>query len=154
MTYFPLPHHLSRDATHGILAMNHEDTDPEMMFPGYQAGSPTPEQVDSEMAAHGVTIVELVHLPVGEWRYRIASDFNRRITGETASNVRKIARTAQRKLLPGRFSASVANRLTISMVAISPDQSATGQAGFLPSAYHFRPWRQRMGRHGRPGLGV
>jgi uncharacterized protein len=83
VTYFPLPHHLSRDATHGILVMNHEDTDPEMMFPGYQPGSPTPEQVDSEMAAHGVTIVELVRLPLGGWRYRIASDLNRRITGET-----------------------------------------------------------------------
>ena len=87
MTYFPLPHHLSRDATHGILAMNHEDTDPELMFPGYLAGSPTPEQVDSEIAAHGVTIVELVRLPMGGWRYRIASDFNRRITGETAIEI-------------------------------------------------------------------
>ncbi len=39
------------------------------------------------MAAHGVTIVELVRLPVGGWRYRIASDFNRRITGETALEI-------------------------------------------------------------------
>ena len=86
MTYFPLPRHLSRDATHGILVMNHEDIDPEMIS-GYEPGSPTPEQVDSEMAAHGVTIVELVRLPLGGWRYRIASDLNRRITGETAIEI-------------------------------------------------------------------
>jgi uncharacterized protein len=85
--YFPLPHHLTRHTSRGILAVNHEYTNPELMFPGYEPGNPTREQVDVELAAHGVALVEVVRLPLGQWRYRIASDFNRRITGETAIEV-------------------------------------------------------------------
>jgi secreted PhoX family phosphatase len=83
LAYFPLPHYHTRVSSHGILAVNHEYTIPELMFLGYIPGSPTQEQVDVELAAHGVTFVEVVHPPVHGWRYRAASDFNRRITGET-----------------------------------------------------------------------
>jgi secreted PhoX family phosphatase len=62
----------SRNATHGLLVVNHEHTDPDMMFPEYAPGSPTRDQADIELTAHRVTVVELVRLPLGEWRYRIA----------------------------------------------------------------------------------
>jgi len=83
LDFFPLPHHLSPNASRGLLAVNHEYTNPELMFLGYVPGSPTQEQVDVEIAAHGLSIVEVVRLPIGGWRYRLSSDFNRRLTGET-----------------------------------------------------------------------
>lgn len=83
LDFFPLPHHLSPNALRGLLAVNHEYTNPEIMFLGYVPGSPTQEQVDVEIAAHGLSIVEVVRLPIGGWRYRLSSDFNRRLTGET-----------------------------------------------------------------------
>jgi len=83
LDFFPLPHHLFPSASRGLLAVNHEYTNPEFMFLGYVPGSPTQEQVDVEIAAHGLSVVEAVRLPIGGWRYRLSSDFNRRITGET-----------------------------------------------------------------------
>jgi secreted PhoX family phosphatase len=83
VAYFPQPDYRSHHTTRGILAVNHGHTTPELMFPTYMPGSPLREQVDIELAAHGVTLVEIVRLPLGEWRHRIAADFNRRLTGES-----------------------------------------------------------------------
>jgi uncharacterized protein len=52
VAYFSLPHHLAGNASHGILAVNHECTNPGMMVSGYVPGSPTREQVDVQLAAH------------------------------------------------------------------------------------------------------
>ena len=82
VAYFPLPHHLSYNSSRGILAVNHEYTNAEIMFLDYIPGSPTQQQVDIEIAAHGLAFVEVVNLPIGGWRYRASSDYNRRITGE------------------------------------------------------------------------
>ena len=41
----------------GLLCVNHEYTNPELMFPGYDSDNPTKEQVDYELAAHGATAV-------------------------------------------------------------------------------------------------
>jgi uncharacterized protein len=83
VAYFPLPYYFSRTSHQGILAVNHEYTLPELMFLGYNPDSPTQEQVDIQIAAHGLSFVEVVRLPVGGWRYRLSSNYNRRITGET-----------------------------------------------------------------------
>jgi uncharacterized protein len=83
VAYFPLPYYFSRTSRQGILAVNHEYTLPELMFLGYNPDSPTQEQVDIQIAAHGISFVEVVRLPVGGWRYRLSSNYNRRITGET-----------------------------------------------------------------------
>jgi secreted PhoX family phosphatase len=75
--------------SNGLLVVNHEYTDPRMMFRDYVAGQPTREQVDIELAAHGVTVVEvkygkISHVPRAYgWSYEF-SRYNRRITGETA----------------------------------------------------------------------
>lgn len=81
--YFPLPQYHSQNPNWGLLAVNHEYTSPELMFPGYLFGSPTQEQIAVELAAHGVTIVEVERQAGEEWRYGVGSHFNRRITGET-----------------------------------------------------------------------
>src|SRR5262245_32188124 len=44
----------------GLLTVNHEYTDPLMMFPSYKVDTLTREQVDIQLAAHGVTVVEVV----------------------------------------------------------------------------------------------
>jgi secreted PhoX family phosphatase len=73
----------------GLLVVNHEYTDARMMFRNYVSGQPTREQVDIELAAHGVTVVaikygKISHVPRAYgWSYEF-SRYNRRITGESA----------------------------------------------------------------------
>ncbi|MFN0096460.1 MAG: PhoX family protein [Dehalococcoidia bacterium] len=69
-----------RDAKHGYLVVNHEYTNPDIMFPGYSADNPTKEQVDVELAAHGLTIVDIQRYR-GSWRYVLNGWHNRRISG-------------------------------------------------------------------------
>jgi secreted PhoX family phosphatase len=70
-------------AKRGILFVNHEYTNPELMFPGYSALSPTRQQVDIEIEAHGGSVVEIEELKAGGWRYVQGAAANRRITGTT-----------------------------------------------------------------------
>jgi hypothetical protein len=78
--FFPLG---SKDSsTRGILAVNHEYTIPELMFPDYNPKAPTKDQVDVQIAAHGLTFIE-VELSGHQWRCVANSRYNRRITGES-----------------------------------------------------------------------
>lgn len=79
------------DATgqRGLLVVNHEYTNAELMFPGLKAADRkaviaalSPEQVATEMAAHGGSVVEIVREAEG-WRPVIGSPYTRRITAET-----------------------------------------------------------------------
>ncbi len=71
--------------TRGLLCVNHEYTNEEMMFPGLgrqdRAGfaGMTDELIRIEMAAHGGSIVEIEKRD-GAWRVARDSPFNRRIT--------------------------------------------------------------------------
>ena len=71
-------------SSRGLLTVNHEYTEPDRMFPGYTFGSPTREQVDIELAAHGLSVVE-VRRSANKGAYDVArgSRFNRRITATT-----------------------------------------------------------------------
>jgi secreted PhoX family phosphatase len=71
-----------RAGTEGLLWVNHEYTDPVMMLPGYVEGSPTREQVDIELAAHGGSLVRVRQERDGTWRYEPHRD-NARITATT-----------------------------------------------------------------------
>ena len=51
------------------------------MFPNYST-TPTKDQVDAEIAAHGVRVLEVEEF-FGVWQYNANSPYNRRITGET-----------------------------------------------------------------------
>ena len=69
----------------GLLCVNHEFTNQELMFPGigvqYKIGFPdmTRRLVDIEMAAHGATVVE-IELDDEAWRPVLNSRYNRRIS--------------------------------------------------------------------------
>lgn len=93
---------------HGLLVVNHEYTNPELMFPGYlvpnpelnatPAGgatpvsdeepeefiaAPTQEIVDTELEAHGLSVVEVQRDASGTWSVVLDSQYNRRITATT-----------------------------------------------------------------------
>lgn len=53
------------------------------MFPDYTPRHPSRQQVHTEMAAHGLSIVEMEHRPKQGWHYNRCSNLNRRVTGET-----------------------------------------------------------------------
>ncbi len=79
--YLPLPIG-SNASDHGILVFNNEYTNPEIMFPNYDAAATTAEIVDIELEAHGLTVVEIIR-ENGIWRTVQDSQYNRRVTGTT-----------------------------------------------------------------------
>src|SRR5581483_2708568 len=83
--FLPLPQG-SASSDHGLLAVNHEYTDAELMFAGLspedKVGKMTREQVAIEMAAHGHSVVE-VRRQDGAWTVVAGSPYNRRITATT-----------------------------------------------------------------------
>lgn len=93
--FLPLPIG-SNASDHGLLVINHEYTNPELMFsgyltanPGYVEGSedipeflpnPTAELVAIELEAHGTTVVEIARDADGVWSVVSGSPYNRRLT--------------------------------------------------------------------------
>lgn len=81
-------------AEHGLLVVNHEYTNPHLMFPSIvkvvekdgkkklDVAPLTKDQVDVEMAAHGGTIVE-IRKQDGKWQVVRDGKLNRRITSTT-----------------------------------------------------------------------
>lgn len=81
-------------AEHGLLVVNHEYTNPHLMFPGIvsivekdgkkkaEVAPLSKEQVDVEMAAHGGTIVE-IRKEGSKWQVMRDGKLNRRITATT-----------------------------------------------------------------------
>lgn len=83
--YCPLP--LGSDnSEHGLLVINHEYTDSWLMFPGLTdkdtVTKVTREQAEIELAAHGLSVIEVRKL-AGNWRVVENSVYARRITVET-----------------------------------------------------------------------
>lgn len=93
LAYFPMPG-ASNPSEHGLLVVNHEYTDEELMFPdiGRQdtkdAGfaKMTPELVAIEMAAHGGSVIE-IQRTAGKWRVVSNSKYARRIDVDTAMDM-------------------------------------------------------------------
>ncbi|MBX5089067.1 PhoX family protein [Rhizobium lentis] len=85
---------LEGSAEHGLLVVNHEYTNPHLMFPGLvqvvdgkiKQGALSKEQVDVEMAAHGGTIVE-IRKTDGKWQVVADGKYNRRITANTPMDI-------------------------------------------------------------------
>jgi hypothetical protein len=83
--YVPLPAG-SKNSDHGLLVINHEYTNTDLMFPGLPEkdynDALTRDQVDIEMAAHGLSVIE-VKREGGKWTVVPKSRYARRITGAT-----------------------------------------------------------------------
>jgi len=79
-----VPHSFgSNSSDKGLLVVNHEYVNSELMFPGSPRGwALTKEQVETEIAAHGLSVIEVQNTK-GQWSVNTASSFNRRITPET-----------------------------------------------------------------------
>ena len=76
--YFPLPRG-SDSSDHGLLHVNHEYTDPSLMFAGWSAEAQTPEQTQIELMAHGGSTIE-IQKTNGAWAVVANSRYGRRIT--------------------------------------------------------------------------
>ena len=87
VAYMPLPLG-STNSDHGLLAVNHEYTVAQLMFPGLQGGEwdyqarMSKAQTEVEMEAHGVSVVE-IRKTKGAWRVVHGSTYARRITMTT-----------------------------------------------------------------------
>src|SRR5258705_2899002 len=64
-----------------LLVTNHEYASPQFMFPGYKDDAPTREQFDIEIAALGMSVVEVERTPDG--LKPVTGSYNRRITADT-----------------------------------------------------------------------
>jgi secreted PhoX family phosphatase len=85
IAFFPL----DEDGMRGLLCVNHEYASPEVMFPGVGVrpdrndfAKITEAHVGVEMAAHGVSVLEIA-FEGGKWKPVLSSKFNRRITAST-----------------------------------------------------------------------
>lgn len=82
VVFMPLPVG-STNSDHGLLCVNHEYTNAELMFPGItlqnKVEAMSREQVDVEIAAHGHSVVEVKRGDDG-WRVVADSPFNRRLS--------------------------------------------------------------------------
>ncbi len=77
----------SNNSRRGLVAVNHEYTEPDRVFPGFlddpdAFAADNPEYIQVELANHGISVVEVARLRRG-WTYRQNSFFNRRITATT-----------------------------------------------------------------------
>ncbi len=75
---------LSENADHGLLCVNHEYTNEEVMFPGMGGEQAdfakiTPELCEIEMAAHGGSVIEVKKVD-GSWRALKDSKYARRVS--------------------------------------------------------------------------
>jgi secreted PhoX family phosphatase len=96
--FIPLPIG-SGSVDHGLLRVNHEYTNPELMFPAYLKSNPeydaadvesaeflanpTKDIVDTELEAHGMSFIEIRRDASGTWSVVIDGEYNRRITATT-----------------------------------------------------------------------
>jgi uncharacterized protein len=91
MHYFPFP---DDPNNHGLLCVNHEYIDGAKMMPEkvwVGSGVRPADQVRKGVASHGVSITEIRRKPGGEWQV-VPGRYNRRITAETAMEIRGAVR--------------------------------------------------------------
>lgn len=75
------------DSNSGLLWVNHEYTNEELMFAGYDPENPTEAQVRVAWEAHGGSIVELHLTDIGTLYAVTGSSYNRRITATTEMSI-------------------------------------------------------------------
>lgn len=84
--YLPLPLG-SKNASHGLLVVNHEYTVPKLMWPGSPKDHALDKvQTDVDIAAHGLSVLEIVQTD-GQWQVQRNSRYTRRITPLTPMQI-------------------------------------------------------------------
>ena len=123
MHFFPIDVRSGgENASEGLLVMNHEYVEPNVLHPQGPVLPRPAEQAAKEIAAHGVSVVHIEKTAQGDWQVVTNSPFNRRITGETPMALAG----------PVRGHAKVVTKY-------SPDGSLT--RGTLNNCAHgFTPW--------------
>lgn len=82
LAYLPLPRESQR-STHGLLCVNHEYTNRELMWPGTGRGDRMPaDKAAVEMAGHGHSVLE-IKKDGARWRVLRPSKYARRLTATT-----------------------------------------------------------------------
>lgn len=82
--FFPIDVRTGGDSSsEGLLVMNHEYVEPNVLHPEGPLAPRPAEQVAKEIAAHGVAVVHIEKDAQGQWQIVANSPFNRRITAET-----------------------------------------------------------------------
>ena len=71
------------NSSEGLLVMNHEYVEPNVLHAGGPVLPRPVEQVRKEIAAHGVSVIHIQRQSSGDWQLVENSPFNRRITAET-----------------------------------------------------------------------
>ena len=89
--YFPIPGATDPSA-HGLLCVNHEYTNEELMFPGVgrqdrKFDKMTRELAEIEMAAHGGSVIEVRKTDGGAWQAVSGSKYARRIDATTPMEI-------------------------------------------------------------------
>jgi secreted PhoX family phosphatase len=88
MGFFSLPGYEVKNPSHGLIAVNHEYTNPELMFKNYGGfNNQTKDQSEVELEAHGLTVVEVMRDSSGRWKCIQGSKYNRRISMNTPFKV-------------------------------------------------------------------
>ena len=83
-------------STHGLLVVNHEYANSSLMHPGSPSSFKlSKQQIDTEMVAHGLSIVEIQKLK-NKWKVNYKSKHNRRITPLTTMKLSGPARNHKR----------------------------------------------------------
>lgn len=86
MHFFPFPGAGGPSSSHGLLAINHEYADHDLLFPDRMANW-SPEKVAKSQAAHGVSVIEVRRDAAGAWEVVRPSAYARRITANTPMRV-------------------------------------------------------------------
>lgn len=82
--FFPIDVRSGGDSSsEGLLVMNHEYVEPNVLHPEGPLAPRPAEQVAKEIAAHGVAVVHIEKDAQGQWQIVANSPFNRRITAES-----------------------------------------------------------------------
>ena len=90
MHFFPFSDSERDGSKHGLLVANHEYNDPGLVHGTltYTTDAMTAERVGTQLAAHGVSVVELIKpYRRGDWEVKRPSRFARRITGNTPMKI-------------------------------------------------------------------
>ncbi|MCL5049990.1 MAG: PhoX family phosphatase [Firmicutes bacterium] len=124
MHFFPIDVQSGgQSSDEGLLVMNHEYVDPDILHAQRASELPRPQQeVFKELMAHGVSVAHILRQPDGQWALVPNSPYNRRITAAT----------------PMRMSGPVAGDDKL-VTRYSPDGTMT--RGTMNNCAHgFTPW--------------